>query len=157
MNRIAQYAILVLCLLAAACSAPIQPELRSVGIRDMRLADNHSDSLLLRVGLRFYNPNPYPLKVWKAEASCSIRDKVVGSLQHDSLLILPPQKETDFPVTISLRTSYLLSGGLDLFLGKGLPYKLSGKAQAGRGHFKWTLPFEQQGVFTRKDLQQLGL
>jgi hypothetical protein len=74
----------------------------------------------------------------------------------DTIIKLTPSSLTNIPIEMEMETSPLLSGGLSLLTGGGIPYSISGTTKAGRGGIKWNIPFEQTGTFTTKDLGQLG-
>lgn len=144
-------------ILTIACTPPRQLELKGMELTSVQPGGSSLDSIIVRGKVRLLNPNSYALKVRRAEVKCKIRDESAGQMQLDSLFTLPASTESTIPVVLNIRTSALLAGGLDLILGKGIPYSVTGSARAGRGIFKWTFPFERSGTLGKNELKALGL
>jgi LEA14-like dessication related protein len=143
-------------LLVVACKSPQPVEMKGVTLQSVKPVGTDLKKVLVAATVKVSNPNPFPIKVWHTDAVCKVNGRTVSAIQVDTLIKLAPSSLTNIPIELELEISPLLSSGLSLLTGAGIPYSISGTTTAGRGGIKWNIPFEQTGTFTTKDLGQFG-
>lgn len=139
-----------------SCSTPKPLEMNGVEIQSVKPVGMDLKRVMVSATVKVNNPNTFPIKVWHTEALCQVNGRTVSSIQIDTLIKLPASSLSSIPIELELETAPLLSGSLNLLMGKGIPYSITGTTRAGKGGIKWNIPFEQTGTFTTKELGQLG-
>ncbi len=136
-----------------SCQKPSAVQYR--GIDGLQPKAFDGKNLLMAANVKIYNPNKFEVKVWQVAANCKVNGQPAGTLSLDTLLRLPALTEISIPVEANIDTRPILSNGISLLFGNDIPYSIIGSAKAGKGSFKWTIPFTYDGSLTRKQLESL--
>lgn len=137
----------------SSCSRPQAAEYR--GVEHFRFMGMQGNTAQVKMDLKMYNPNAFAVSVSELEATCRMDGHEAGNARLDTAVMLGARSEVLIPVTAQLEIRDLLSKGLSLLLGNGIPYEVQGTAKAGRGKLSWKIPFAHQGTLDKKILRSL--
>ena len=141
--------VLALTVWATGCRQPEAPEY--YGFQDPRIIRSGSLTTLSST-LKFYNPNPYNLKLLRAEIDVSLNGKHAGHSLLDTTINIP-KKDTFFvPVSLQVDLHSLFSNALAVLLEKQATISLDGHVKIKRGAFTFNRPFHYDG---KQDLNSL--
>lgn len=107
----------------------------------------------LTAKVSIYNPNAGSIKVKRIEASILVDEKNWGTYTLDSSFIIGGKSSFDMPVSVKVNNLNIISGGVSLSSGKLLPYQLIGYLKGSYRGITATVPFDQKGFFSKKDLK----
>ncbi|HXO78012.1 MAG TPA: LEA type 2 family protein [Puia sp.] len=142
-------ALLVLIVWATGCRQPEAPEYYS--FQNPHIVRSGALTTLSTT-LKFYNPNPYNLKLLRAEMDVSLNGKHAGHSLLDTTIFIP-KKDTFFvPVSLEVNLNSLLNNALAVLLEKQATISLDGRVKIKRGAFTFNRPFHYDG---KQDLNTL--
>ena len=142
-------ALLGLIVWATGCRQPDAPEY--YGFQNPQIVRSGALTTLSTT-LNFYNPNPYNLKLLRAEMDVSLNGKHAGHSLLDTTIFIP-KKDTFFvPVSLQVNLSSLMSNALAVLLEKQATISLDGRVKIKRGAFTFNRPFHYEG---KQDLNSL--
>lgn len=142
-------ALLGLIVWATGCRQPDAPEY--YGFQNPQIVRSGALTTLSTT-LKFYNPNPYNLKLLRAEMDVSLNGKHAGHSLLDTTIFIP-KKDTFFvPVSLQVNLSSLMSNALAVLLEKQATISLDGRVKIKRGAFTFNRPFHYEG---KQDLNSL--
>ncbi len=134
---------------ATGCRQPEAPEY--YGFQNPQIIRAGSLTTLSTT-LKFYNPNPYNLKLLRAEMDVSLNGKHAGHSILDSTIFIP-EKDTFFvPVSLQVDLHSLFSNALAMLLEKQATISLDGRVKIKRGALVFNRPFHYDG---KQDLNSL--
>jgi len=145
--------LLISYLLLTGCSKPVAAEYR--GIQNISVQNISGDSAQLSLEVTLFNPNKFDIKVWAMKADCMLANKLVGTVNLDTLVVMSANKETTIPVFANIGLSQILSNSISFLLGAELIYSVQGSVKAGKGAVKWNIPFTQSGKMDKSVIQKL--
>ena len=135
---------------ATGCRQPEAPEY--FGFQDLQVSRTTGSLTNLSTTLKFYNPNPYALKLLRAELDVSLNGKHAGHSVLDSTILIP-KKDTFFvPVSLQVDLRSIFSNALAVLLEKQATISLDGHVKVKRGAFVFNRPFHYDG---KQDLNSL--
>ena len=142
-------ALLILVVWATGCRQPEAPEY--YGFQNPTIVRNGAMTTLATT-LKFYNPNPYNLKLLRAEMDVSLNGKHAGHSLLDTTIFIP-KKDTFFvPVSLEVNLNSLLSNALAVLLEKQATISLDGRVKIKKGALTFNRPFHYDG---KQDLNSL--
>lgn len=140
---------LALVIWATGCRQPEAPEY--YGFQNPQIVHNGALTTLSTT-LKFYNPNPYNLKLLRAEMDVSLNGKHAGHSLLDTTIFIP-KKDTFFvPVSLEVNLNSLLSNALAVLLEKQATISLDGRVKIKKGALTFNRPFHYDG---KQDLNTL--
>lgn len=96
--------------------------------------------------LKFYNPNPYKLRLKWAEMNFYVNDQYFGHSVLDTLMIIPKLDTFTVPVAVKeVELKKVLLNGLGALLTKEYSVKLDGSAKIGKAGVYFTFPLRYEG------------
>lgn len=133
---------LILCtiVLLAACSKPKPPHY--LGYSNVRLEKAGLASSIIAADLKFYNPNPYALKLKRADLDVFFNDRLMGHSVIDSLISLPSHDTSFVPLRMQAAGKDLLASAARLLLNPNVRLRVKGTAKVGRGAVFINLPVD---------------
>jgi LEA14-like dessication related protein len=132
------------------CRQPEAPEY--YGFQNVQVGHGAGTLTTLSTTLKFYNPNPYSLKLLRAEMDVSLNGKHAGHSLLDTTIFIPQKDTFLIPVTMDLDLRSLLSNALQVFLEKQATITLDGRVKIRRGALTFNRPFHYDG---KQDLNTL--
>jgi LEA14-like dessication related protein len=131
-------------LLTCAFMADARPkELTYQGIRNFKLTQGADGNSLITLDVAFFNPNPYHLKMKKADISVYVNDHFLGTTLQDKMCHIPAQDSLQIPISVSVKLQDLLSNALQLLSsGSAMQFRFLGHVRVGRGMFFIRLPVD---------------
>ncbi|MFT4023418.1 MAG: LEA type 2 family protein [Flavihumibacter sp.] len=142
-HRVFMYLLSFTLCLAAACKRPQIPEYQAFD--NFELAKISMGESVVSADLKYYNPNPYPLQLKRANLAISINDKPVGTTVLDTLIQIPKLDTFYVPVKMKVDMKQLLSNALSMLLSDGVNVKVNGTIKMGRGGFFFNVPVNYEG------------
>lgn len=142
---------LVAIIFLSGCKAFKPIEYQGISDWDIQTQSLLQSKLSARVTV--FNPNPGAIKVKKIEASIMVDEKNWGSYTLDSSFTIAGKSSFSMPLAVKVNNMNLISGGLSLSSGKDLPYQLIGSLKGSYRGITATIPFDQRGSFSQKDLK----
>lgn len=134
---------LAILLTFACCKSFKEPDFKNVeNIKLSRLGKKES---VLRMDVRYYNPNKTRLKLKEATGEAWIDDQFLGNFKLDTLVYVPGQAEFTLPVSLQVEMGPLVQNSLVLFLNKEVNVKLEGRARVGKGIIFINYPIRYEG------------
>jgi LEA14-like dessication related protein len=103
--------------------------------------------------VQIYNPNKYKITVKRIEADIDVNGSIWSKYKSDSVFQVPAQSEFAFPIDMTVKNSYLLTGAYKLVTAGTLPYKLTGKIKGTYRNITAEVPFLHNGKFTEEDFK----
>jgi LEA14-like dessication related protein len=144
---------LALVIWGTGCRQPEAPEY--YGFQDPRIIRAGSQTTLSTT-IKFYNPNPYNLKLLRAEMDVSLNGKHAGHSLLDTTIFIP-KKDTFFvPVSLQVDLHSLFSNALAVLLEKQATISLDGRVKIRRGALTFNRPFHYDGKQDLNGLLQGG-
>ena len=143
-TSIFHWALLLVVVLSVACKKP-QP-LRYVDFQNFSVSDITKGQTDLSAQLKFFNPNPYKLRLKYAEMNFYVNDQYFGQSVLDTLMIIPRADTFLIPVAIkNVQLKRVLSGGLGALITNEFNIRLDGKARIGKAGIYFTFPITYEG------------
>lgn len=127
--------------------------LEYLGLSDWDVQPKSLAETKLSAVVKIYNPNKYKITVKKIEADIDVNGSLWSQYKSDSVFQVPAESEFVFPINMTVKNSYLLSGALKLVTAGSLPYKLTGKIKGTYRSITAEVPFIQNGKFTEEDIK----
>jgi LEA14-like dessication related protein len=146
-NAVALAALIVW---ASGCRQPEAPEY--YGFQDIQVGRAAGSLTSLSTTLKFYNPNPYSLKLLRAEIDVSLNGKHAGHSLLDSTIFIPGKDTFFIPVSMQLDLRSIFSNALAVLLEKQATISLDGRVKIRRGALTFNRPFHYDG---KQDLNSL--
>lgn len=135
---------------ATGCRQPEAPEY--YGFQDPQISRAPGNLTTLSTTLKLYNPNPYPLKLLRAEVDVSLNGRHAGHSLLDSTILIP-KKDTFFvPVSLQVDLKSIFSNALAVLLEKQATVSLDGRVKIRKGMITFNRPFHYDG---KQDLNGL--
>lgn len=140
-----KFLILLLCVvLLAACSKPKPPQY--LGYSNVRLEKAGIAANVVAADIKFYNPNPYALKLKQADLDVYVNSRMVGKSIIDSLITLPGRDSSYVPLRMQAAAKDLLGVMAQLALNPNVRLRVKGTARVGRGSVFINLPVDYEGT-----------
>lgn len=114
-----------------SCNSFKEPDFRNV--ENITLRQLGKKESVIRMDVRYYNPNKTRLKLKEANGEVWIDGKHLGPFRLDSLVHIPGKAEFTLPVSLQVEMERLVQNSLSLFLNKEVNVKLEGRAKVGKG------------------------
>jgi LEA14-like dessication related protein len=134
---------LLLLVLFSACKQPLLPEY--AGVENIRMADIGVKESVVSADIKYFNPNPFPMKLKEGEVGVYINDRFVGKTILDTAIAIPAKDSFLIPVSMKLDTKQVFSNALSAVLAGSVKIKLEGFARVGRGFLTMKLPVQYEG------------
>ena len=131
-------------LLLAACGKPKPPQY--LGYNNVRLEKAGLASNIVAADIKFYNPNPYALKLKEADLDVYVNGKLIGKSRTDSLITLPGRDSSAVPLRMQAAAKDLLGIMAQLVLDPNVRLRVKGTARVGRGGVFINLPVDYEGT-----------
>lgn len=128
----------------ASCGKPQPPQY--LGYEHVRLEKAGLANSVVAADIKFYNPNPYALKLKRADMDVFFNDRLVGHSLLDSLITLPSRDTSAVPLRIRATGTELLASAAQLLLNPNVRLRVKGTANVGRGSFFVTIPVDYEGT-----------
>lgn len=129
--------------LLTSCKQPLLPEY--AGVENIRMADIGTNESAVSADIKYYNPNPYPMKLKQGEVGVFINDRYVGKTMLDTAIAIPARDSFLIPVSMKLETKQVFSNALSAVLSGSVKVKLEGFARVSRGGLTMKLPVQYEG------------
>lgn len=130
--------------LLAACGKPQPPQY--LGYGNVRLEKAGLAASVVAADIKFYNPNPYALKLKHADMDVFFNDRFVGHSLLDSLITLPARDTSFVPLRVQAAGKDLLASAAQLLLNPNVRLRVKGTAKVGRGSLFINLPVDYEGT-----------
>ena len=128
---------------ATGCRQPEAPEY--FGFQNLQVSRTTGSLTNLSTTLKFYNPNPYSLKLLRAELDVSLNGKHAGHSILDSTILIPKKDTFYVPVAVQVDLQSLLNNALAVLLEKQATISLDGHVRVKRGALTFNRPFHYDG------------
>lgn len=109
------------------------------------MADIGTNESAVSADIKYYNPNPYPMKLKQGEVGVFINDRYVGKTMLDTAIAIPARDSFLIPVSMKLETKQVFSNALSAVLSGSVKVKLEGFARVSRGGLTMKLPVQYEG------------
>lgn len=130
--------------ISTGCKKP--QSLRYVDFQNFRVSELTKGKSDLSADLKFFNPNPYQLKLKWAEMNFYVNDQYFGRSVLDTLMVIPKADTFLIPVAIKeVELKKVLLNGLGALLTKEYAIKLDGEAKIGKAGIYFTFPLHYEG------------
>jgi LEA14-like dessication related protein len=123
------------------------------GLSDLEFIPKSFVESKLAVKVHLFNPNKHSVTVKRLEAAIDVNGKTWSNYKLDSNFVIPGNAETSFPLVLTIKNSYLISGLSGLSTGKELPYNFTGKIKGTYRKITAEVPFTYSGSFSEKDIK----
>lgn len=124
-------ALPLLCFLfLLSCARP--QALQYKGIDRVSLGSVGMEGLKLAFDVKFYNPNPFALRLKDGDLSTYINSRFAGKAELLSSQEVPALDSFVMPIAVSLDAANLLGNAIDMLTQKEVMVKLDGRVRAGR-------------------------
>ncbi|MBE7171365.1 MAG: LEA type 2 family protein [Williamsia sp.] len=128
----------------ASCKKP--QALQYVDFQHFQVSEITKGRSDLSADLKFYNPNPYKLRLKSAEMNFYVNDQYFGKSVLDTLMEIPKRDTFLVPVSIKeVELKKVLLNGLGALLTQEYNIRLDGKAKIGKAGFYFTFPLHYEG------------
>ncbi len=142
--------VVLLAGLCQGCKQPLPAEY--YGFRDLQVSQAPGTGTTLSAIVKLYNPNPYSLKVLRAEVDVAINGKHAGHALRDSTLFIPGRDTFYVPIVIQIDLKSIMSNVLQSFLSRQATIDLDGRAKIKHGILTFNRSFHYEG---KQDIQSL--
>lgn len=142
--------LLVLAGLLTSCGKMKDPEFRQ--IENVRMGKLSLGSSIIRLDMRYFNPNSFNARLKHAEGDAWIDSAYLGHFTVDSLVEVPSKSEFLVPVRLEVDMKYLLQHSLTSLQQEDVGVRIAGSARAGRSGVFKNVPLKYEG---RQDLRKL--
>ena len=122
------------------------------GLSDWEVEPKSFAESKLAVKVHLFNPNKHSILVKGLEANIDVNGKNWSTYKLDSNFTVPGNAETFFPLVLTVKNSFLISGLSGLASGKELPYNFKGKIKGTYRKITAEVPFTYSGSFSEKDI-----
>jgi len=143
-------ALLLLFGWVTGCRQPEAPEY--YGFQNPQISRAAGSLTTLSTTLKFYNPNPYSLKLLRAEMDVSLNGRHAGHSILDSTIFIPKKDTFLVPVSLQVDLHSIFSNALAMLLEKQATISLDGRVKVKRGALTFNRPFHYDG---KQDLNSL--
>lgn len=134
----------------AGCHQPEAPEY--YGFQNIQVSRDAGGRTTLATIVKLYNPNPYNLRLKRAEVDVLINGKHAGHSLLDSSIFIR-KKDTFFvPVAVELDMKSIFSNALSLLQSSKVNVALDGRVKVGKGMINFNRPFHYE---SKEDLNAL--
>lgn len=135
---------LLMALTFAGCKKP-QP-LHYLDFRNFSVTDITKGQSDISAELKFYNPNPYQLRLKYAEMNFYLNDQYFGRSVLDTMMIIPKADTFLIPVAIKgIQLKKVLTTGLGALLTNEFTVRLNGLAKIGKAGIYFKFPIQYEG------------
>ena len=134
---------LLLALLFVGCKKP--QALQYLDFQNFRVSEFSRGQSDISAELKFFNPNPYKLKLKYAEMNFYINDQYFGKSVLDTLMVIPRQDTFTIPVVMkNVQLKKVIANGLGALITNEFSIRLDGMAKIGKAgiYFKFPLRYE---------------
>ena len=136
--------------LIQGCKQPLPAEY--YGFQNLQVTQAPGTGTTLSAIVKLYNPNPYSLKVLRAEVDVAINGKHAGHSLRDSTLFIPRRDTFYVPIAIQVDLKSVMSNVLQSFLSKQATISLDGRVKIKHGMLTFNRSFHYEG---KQDIQSL--
>jgi len=141
-------AAVLVALVVAACAA-LQLQAPKLSVVSVQLMGSDLWEQHLRVRMHVQNPNDRELPIKGLEYTLEVDGQTFATGHSAASFVIPPSGEAEFDmnVTTNLASTLLklLSQGSQ-GLGRGIPYRMTGKVSLASGVMR-SIPFDERGTF----------
>jgi LEA14-like dessication related protein len=146
-----KWSAIALLLWMTGCKQPEAPEY--YGFQNLQVSRIVAGQTSLSAIVKLFNPNPYSLKLKRAEVDIAINGKPAGHSLLDSTIFIPGRDTFYVPVALQVDLKSLFSNALQLLMGnKDATVTLDGRVKIKKGMFTFNRPFHYEG---KQDLSSL--
>lgn len=136
--------LVMLMVIFTGCKKP--QALRYIDFQNFRVSEFTKGRSDLSADLKFFNPNPYQLRLKWAEMNFYVNDQYFGHSVLDTLMVIPKADTFLIPVAIKeVELKKVLLNGLGALLTKEYTIKLDGEAKIGKAGIYFTFPLHYEG------------
>lgn len=146
MKRIAPFCLFLVlsAIVFTGCKKP--QALQYIDFQHFRVSEIVKGKSDISADLKFYNPNPYKLRLKRAEMNFYVNDQYFGHSVLDTLMIIPRLDTFTVPVAVKdVELKKVLLNGLGALLTKEYSVKLDGAAKIGKAGVYFTFPLRYEG------------
>ncbi len=97
-----------------SCKQPEIPQYQ--GIQSLGISKISMNESMVSANLKFYNPNPYPLKLNHADVQVLLEGKPAGHCILDSTIIMPARDSFYLPVSFTIDLGSILKNAFQLLI-----------------------------------------
>jgi LEA14-like dessication related protein len=133
-----------------ACKNFKEPELQKID--NMRFEKLGKSESILKLDLKYHNPNPFQVKLKKASGNAWLDGKMLGQFTLDSSIAIPANAGFSLPVSLGVDMSKLLQNTLRLLVSNEVMLKIEGTARISKSGITINYPLKYEG---KQNLQQL--
>ena len=143
-------AIAIMILWVAGCRQPQAPEY--YGFQSIQMARAASGQMTLATTVKLYNPNPFNLRLKRAEVDVLINGKHAGHSLLDTTVFIPKRDTFFVPVAVQLDMKGLFSNALSLLQSSTVNVALDGRVKVTKGMMTFNRPFHYE---SKEDINAL--
>jgi LEA14-like dessication related protein len=150
-------AVIVLTGWISGCRQPEAPEY--YGFQDLQVTQQVGAGSLTTFStvVKLYNPNPYSLKLKRAEVDVAINGTHAGHSLLDSTIFIPRKDTFYVPVAMQVDMRALMSNALQVLLTKQANVTLDGRVKIKKGMLTFNRRFHYEGKQDISSLLQNGV
>jgi LEA14-like dessication related protein len=146
-----KWSAIALLLWLTGCRQPEAPEY--YGFQNLQVSRIVAGQTSLSATVKLFNPNPYSLRLKRAEVDIAINGIPAGHSLLDSTIFIPGRDTFYVPVALQVDLKSLFSNALQLLMGnKNATVTLDGRVRIKKGMFTFNRPFHYEG---KQDLSSL--
>ena len=128
----------------AGCSKP--RALQYIDVQHFGINELGRGKFNLAAELKFYNPNPYKLRLKHAEMNLYVNNQYFGHSVLDTLMVIPRADTFLIPVSMKdVELKKVVMNGLGALLSNEYSIRLDGNARVGKAGFYHTFPLNYEG------------
>jgi len=136
-------AFLASLLFFTSCKTIKEPEYR--GVESFKVNGIGADTSTLSLGLKYFNPNKYGMKMKDVEGDAYVDSTYLGHFYLDSAISIPNYSDFVLPVNLRVSMNGILSNALSVFAKKEFNIRLEGKCKVGKGGVFFPYPIRYEG------------
>lgn len=135
---------------AVGCRQPEAPEY--YGFQNIQVSRSAAGQTTLSTIVKLYNPNPFNLKLKRAEVDVLLNGKHAGHSLLDTTVLIP-RKDTFFvPVALDVDMKAVFSNALSLLQSPQVTVALDGHVKVQKGMMTFNRPFHYE---SKEDINAL--
>lgn len=132
------------------CHQPDPPEY--YGYQNLQFVKGEGSTAKVSALVKMYNPNPYNLKLKRAELEVKVNGKHAGHSLLDSTIFIPGKDTFYVPVSVDVDLKAVLSNALQLLVDPKANVSLDGRVKVQKGILTFNRGFHYDG---KQDIRAL--
>ena len=132
----------LLLIVIISCKQPNTPDyqgIQSLEISKIGVNDSHVSAVL-----KFYNTNPYGVRIKHADVDILLDDKPAGHCVIDSLIMIPARDSFYLPVTVNINLGSIINNAFKLLTQGQIKIDVNGYVSIKKGLLGFRVPVHHE-------------